>query len=414
MNTLTMAVRNLGRNRRRTFLASLSVFFAILLVVFLDGLSAGFLDSMTRNFTKNETGHVNVTTADYRSRERFMPVSAALPDSDALIDAIRHTSGLEGSIDQVTARVRFGVVLSGAAASKVALGIAGDPAAEKRLLMLDRSLLPGSAYIDTPGTAIVGEKLAAALGLVRDDTLKVIAQKADGGLGFKKFRISGLFRTGVEGVDGSTFQVGLDDARDLLGLGKGATQVLVMLKSSRDSDRAARLIASRLQSGGFPGLSVQSWTSLGDIARLISIAGGMYFWIFVIVTFLGAFIIANVMMMVVLERRREIGILKSMGMAPRTILGLFLAEGTMLGVLGSAAGAILGAGLNAYLAVKGVDFSGNMGGLGIPMDNIIHPAVHLGKTIALFAMGVAASAIVAYVPVRAAARMDPIDAIRSV
>jgi putative ABC transport system permease protein len=410
----TMAVRNLGRNRRRSFLAALSVFIAILLVVVLDGLTSGFLDSMARNFTKNETGHVNVATAEYRARARFMPASAALADSGAVVEAIRRTPGLGNRIARIAERVRFGVVLSSASASKAAIGLAGDPAAERTLLMLDKVLLPGGAYCDSPGTTIMGEKLAADLGLRVGDVLKVVTQRADYGLGFKKFRIVGIFRTGVRVFDEATFQVGLDDARELLGLGKGASQVVIMLDDYRDSDQAARLVGSRLASEGLRGLSVQSWTSLGDVAGVISYASRIYFWAWLIVAFLGAFIIANVMMMVVLERRREIGILKSMGMGQGRILGLFLVEGTLLGVIGAAAGALIGTALNAYLSAKGVDFSKAMAGTDFPMDNIIHPAVHLAKSILLFGLGVAVSAVVAYLPARGASHLNPIEAIRSV
>jgi ABC-type lipoprotein release transport system permease subunit len=257
-------------------------------------------------------------------------------------------------------------------------------------------------------------KLAGDLGLKVGDTLKVVSEKADYGMGFKKFRIAGLFRTGVDTFDESTFQVGLADARDLLGLGKGASQILVMLKDYRDSDEAAKLISAHLAGAGLGRLSVQSWTALGDIAAIISLSGNIYFWGEIIVAFLGAFIIANIMMMVVLERRREIGILKSMGMEPRRILRLFLTEGVLLGIMGSAAGALLGAALNGWLSVKGLDFSRSMAGSGIPMDNIIHPGVHPLNVAMLFLVGVAVSAIVSFLPSRGAARMDPIEAIRSV
>jgi putative ABC transport system permease protein len=414
MNIMSMAVRNLGRNRRRTFLAALSVFIAILLVIFLDGFATGLLDSMTRNLTKNVTGNVNVTTSAWRAQERFMPASASIADGTAVANAIRGTPGLAGSISLVAQRARFGVILSSASATKAAVGLAGDPATERQLLMLDRSLLPGSSYIDRPGTAIVGKRLAATLGLKVGDTLKVVTEKADRGLGFKKFRISGLFRTGVEAFDGATFQVGLEDARDLLGLGSGASQVLVMLKDYRESDRAARLIDAALTAHGFTGLSVKSWTSQGDTAQMISMLGSIYFWIWIVVAFLGAFIIANVMMMVILERKHEIGILKSMGMSRLRILGLFLAEGTMLGVIGAAAGVILGTALNAWLGVHGMDMSKNLGALSMPLDTVIRPVVNAGRAIAIFVLGVGASAVVALLPARSAARMDPIDTIRSV
>src|SRR5208283_4563232 len=94
MNIWRMAGRNLGRNRRRSLLAALSVFIAITLVIFMDGLISGVVDSLARNFTKNETGQVNVTTTEYRQRERFMPASVAIKDADAVVSAIRSTPGL--------------------------------------------------------------------------------------------------------------------------------------------------------------------------------------------------------------------------------------------------------------------------------------------------------------------------------
>jgi putative ABC transport system permease protein len=414
MNLFTMAIRNLGRNRRRSFLAVLSVFIAITLVVFMDGLISGVVDSLARNFTKNETGQVNVTTAEYRQRERFMPASAAIKDSDAVVAAVRSTPGLSGRLVQVTPRVLTGVVLSSGSGTKVARLIAGDPQTEKTMLMLDRALTPGSSYLEASGTAVIGKKLAYDLGLTVGDTLKVIAEKADYGMGFKKFRISGLFHTGLDTFDGSTFLVILSDARDLLGLGLGASEVLVMLKDYREADRAAALISSHLSQAGLGGLSVQSWTALGDIASLVMLTQNIYFWGEIVVAFLGAFIIANILMMVVLERKREIGILKSMGMERPRILWLFLVEGVLLGTIGSLAGVIVGTGVNLWLSVKGLDMTKTISGAGIPMDNIIHPAVHPLNVAWLFLVGILVSVVVSFLPSRTAARMDPIDAIRSV
>jgi putative ABC transport system permease protein len=414
MNTWKMALRNLGRNRRRTALAVLSVFIAITLVTFMDGLISGTVDSMARNFTKNDTGHVNVTTTEYRSRQRFMPASAAIPDADAVVAAIRSTPGLEGQIVQVTPRVQFGVVLSSGAHSKAARAIGGDPQAEKSMAMLDRAILPGGSYLPGPGTALVGKKLADTLGLGVGDTLKVIAEKADYGIGFKKLKIAGLFRTGLDTFDGATFLVGIDDARDLLGLGRGASSVLVMLRDYTRAERASRLISTHLAASGLKDLSVQSWRSLGDIAALIILTRTIYFWGEIVVALLGAFIIANIVMMVVLERKREIGILMSMGMERPRILWLFLVEGVLMGTVGSAAGVIGGTAINLLLGIKGMDMTKAISGAGIPLDNVIYPVVHPVTVAWFFALGILVALVVSLLPSRTAARMDPIDAIRSV
>ena len=423
MNSFAMALRNLGRNRRRSLLAITSVFLAIFVAVFADGFISGIVESMTRNVTKNQTGHVNIETSRYRSRERFMPANAAIPDSGAVAAAITGDPALRRIVDQVEPRIQFGVVLSGPTGTKPALGMGGDPEGERSLLMLDRTILPGGSYLRLPGEAIVGWKLASDLGLKPGDYLKVMTEKADYGLGFKKFRIAGLFKTGLESFDAASFQVAIADARDLLGMGAGASQVLVMLKSSREADRAAALIAKALAAAGMevagskPGpraLSVRSWTSIGDFASLIRMVSGVYAMIELIFIFLGAFIIANVMMMVVLERKREIGILKSMGMRRPRILGLFLAEGSLLGAFGSAAGAVAGTAINAFFAARGMDVSKLIGGTDYQMDNVIHTGVHPLQVLGFFLLGVLVSAAIAYLPSRSAARMDPIDAIRSV
>jgi putative ABC transport system permease protein len=245
------------------------------------------------------------------------------------------------------------------------------------------------------------------------DDLKVIAEKADYGMGFKKLRIVGLFRTGLKGVDGSMFMVSLDDARDLLGLSKGATQVIVMLKDYNESDRAAVRIATQLDSVGLNKLSVRSWTST-DVAQFVKFSAGLSRVIQLIADLLGVFIISNIMTMALLERRREIGILKSMGMRKATILGLFLAEGIMIGAIGSAAGALVGAGINIYFKIHGLNLGDAMMASGIPSDNVDHFAVRPLAILALVGLGALVSALVAYLPSRRAARLNAIEAIRAV
>jgi putative ABC transport system permease protein len=285
--------------------------------------------------------------------------------------------------------------------------------------MLDKAILPGGSYLSGRGEALLGRKLAADLRLGVGDTLKVVAQKADYGLGFKKFRVVGLFDTNMESFDGSTFQVGIEDARELLGLEGGATQVLVMLDDYKKSDRAAAAIGAAL-SGAAPagspsgGLSVRSWSSISELASIIKMSEGLFMVLELFIAFLGAFIIANIMMMVVLERRREIGIMKSMGMERPRLLGLFLAEGTLLGAIGSAAGVAAGTALCLALSVKGIDLTGISGGVDYQMDSVVYPGAQPARIAAMLAMGILVSAVIAYLPSRSAARMDPIEAIRSV
>ncbi len=407
-----MAIRNLGRNKRRTILTGLSVAIAMMAVMFMNGFVNGLMDNLVRNVLKNDLGHLNVTTEEYRAKEKFMPVANYIKDADKVAATITSMRGLEGKVSLVEERIRFGVLLSSGPKTKQAICVAGDPTTEKSLLMLDRNVRDGT-YLSAPGDALIGSGVAKDLGLKVGDTLRVVTQRADYGLGFKKFRVSGIFLTNVNSLDGNLFQVSLADARELLGMDGGATQIIVMLNNHRLSQKDAPLVAAGLKKAGFEGLSVQPWQEGGGVVALLPFVDVLYGWIYVIVAFLGAFVIANVMMMVVLERKKEIGMLKAMGMPRREILFLFLLEGSMLGALGSAVGVALGFALDLLFSVVGIDFSSAMASFSWPMDNTVYAAADPLAALALFVLGVAVAAVIAFLPSRSAAKMDPIEAIRS-
>jgi len=413
MKILPFAARNLLRNKRRSALAMASVFLSILMVIVLQGFTNGFLDSMVRNYIKNETGHINIAMAGYRERARFMPVDEFIENSPALAESIREAVKAKDPGAIVAERIRFGVLLSSESGTKEAMAIAGDPEVERKLLMLDTRILPGGGYMGPVGETIVGETLADDLGLKVGDTLKVVTQKADGGLGFRKLRISGLFKTSVNSLDGMVFQMSLQDARILLGMENGAQQISVTLSGMREVAAMTKLVQGIVDARGMGALSVLPWTSIGEYPKMIQLMNVVYYWVFLIVALLGSFIIANVMTMVILERKREIGILMSMGMPKRKILNLFLAEGTMLGLVGSLAGTAVGVGLILILARKGFDMTSAMAGFSWPLDNVIYPSVTPGTVFMGIVMGTAVSAAISYLPSRRAARMAPVDAIRS-
>lgn len=414
MKVFSMAIRNLQRNKRRSLLAASSVFLSIFLVIVLQGFMDGFLDSLIRNYTKNETGHINITTAEYRERARFMPVDTFLEDYTALSDAIRTELGSIGNTAVIAPRIRFGVLLSSGNLTRQALALAGDPEIEKKLLMLDKRLLPGGQYCDSPGTVIIGEKLANDLGLSTGDDIKVVAQKADGGIGFKKLKISGLFRTNVNSLDESVFQMSLNDAQSLLAMGNGTQQLSIMLPASENSASRAASLSRQLESKGFAGLSVLPWTAIGEYPKIVAMAGAVYFSMYIVIALLGAFIIANIMTMVVLERKREIGILMSMGMKKSNLLSLFLLEGSMLGFIGAVGGSIFGLAVTGIFSKIGFDLTSSMAGFSWPLDNIIHTRFSIGAGIAGITLGTAVAAIVSWLPSWRAANLPPVEAIRSI
>ncbi len=411
---LDMARRNIRRNRRRTILAATSIALAVMLMTFLGGMLAGILDNMVRNLTRSDMGHVRVVSSGFVSRSRFMPVDELVPDPEAVMAAIEAIPDLPGTLVTVTDRLMFGTLLSNGPSTKAAVGFAGNAAKEAGLMDLDRSIVEGR-YLAGSGETILGRKLAGDLGFKVGGSVLVVTQGADYGLHVKRFTIVGLFASGLNQLDGSFFQVPIEDARTFLRTDGGSQQVLVMLDDYRKAGKAADRIREALAAlPGSSGLLVQSWTEVGEYPGLIRMMETIYGYIFVVIAMLGAFIITNILMMVVLERKKEIGILKAMGLRRRDVLGMFLAEGALMGAIGSGIGAVLGMAICWIMSIRGFDFSAAMGSLTMPVDPIFYTRVELSNGLTMFALGFLVSIVMSITPSRRAATMNAVDAIKSV
>ena len=295
-----------------------------------------------------------------------MPLDELVTELDALVKVIRTIPEVDKEISVIAPRIMFSTLLSNGPNTIAAHGVAGDSETETMVLNLDRSIVKGR-YLENKGEIILGEKAALTLGLMVGDSIRIVTQGADYSMRLRRFTIVGLFATGLVQMDRSFFQIPLEDATEFLRTGGVVQQILILLKDYSKTDRISAILKQELAQEGLPvvgsdikadgALNIQSWTENGEYPRLIKMMKGIYFWIELVITFLGAFIISNIMMMVVLERKREIGILKALGLDRREILRLFLAEGAFMGLIGSGAGALLGLLLCWIFSMYDIDFS---------------------------------------------------------
>ncbi len=405
------AMRNVGRNKRRSLLAVISVTLSILLIVFLQGLIGGFLDNLVHNYTKNETGHIRIATEKFEEKAKFFPVTENIKNPQQIIAEITNDESINRKIKSISQRITFGVLLTNKGNNRQALAFAGDPEIEKSLLMLNRSIIPGGRYLEAGNEAIVGKILADDLGYKLGDEISVMTQGSDYALHLKKFRIVGMFDTGLRMYDERIFQIPLSSAQELLRMPGQVQQIVIMLDNYYDSEKVARELAPKLAKYD---VVVSSWKEIGGYAVWVDMANQIYNWIYIVIAFLGAFIIANIMMMVVLERRREIGIIKSMGFTNGQVLSMFVSEGMLLGFIGSVVGALIGLGIVTFLHFHGIDFSKMMGGIEFPMSNIIYLRLNVLSLLIAILLGTLVSTIVSFFPSRRAEKMKIVDSLKSV
>ncbi|MDG5813957.1 FtsX-like permease family protein [Chitinispirillales bacterium ANBcel5] len=407
---LKLALRNVMRNRRRTFLAAVSVAISVSLILVMQGMLGGFLSSIVLNYTKNQTGHIRISTDEFKEKQTFAPVTENIDSHVPVLESIKNNPDISPYIELITERVQVQVLLSNEGNNRGAVVLGVNPDTERNLMMLDRSIIPGGRYLENERDMILGIQLATAMGFKVGDSVSVVTQASDYSLNMRKFVISGLFETGLNMLDESVMQVDVEDARILLKMDNSTQQIIIMLNDYRKADFLAGVIEKSL---GRKDLSVVPWTKIGDYANYVTMAQNMYSLVYIVVALLGAFIIGNIMMMVVMERRREIGILKSMGLKHQEIVTLFLVEGTIMGFLGSVMGMILGGSIVTWMHLNGVDFSSITGSLNMPLDNVIYFSIEISNFFKVAFLAVGVSALVSLGPSRRASKMSAVETMKS-
>ncbi len=418
---IKMAFRNIRRNSRRSLLAVISVALSLFMVIFIQGYINGLKRSVIYNSTKNESGHIQLVTKDYQANKRFMPITYNIENPSVLIAYLKEDPEIAKEIDLITQRIFFGVLLQYEGKNKAAIAFGGDVDQEKKLLMLNRSIVNGR-YLEHSKSGnikerqiIIGQKVADVLKLKVGDTFKVLVTGSDYSLHIPTLKVTGIFKTGLNSLDDTTFQISLRDAKEVLHTNGGSQQILIMLKDYEKADKVARLIRQKLASDErFTNIKAISWKQAGGMAQLMDTMVQVYNFIYIVIALLGSFIITNVMMMVILERRKEIGIIKSMGFSRFQILMMFLTEGSILGLIGSISGIVAGALVSIYFVINGIDLTSMISQLNMPVDNVIRFVITVPGIISTMFIGIIVAAIVSVIPSRQAAKMNVVEAIKSV
>ena len=185
---------------------------------------------------------------------------------------------------------------------------------------------------------------------------------------------------------------------------------------SRDEAREAsdeiKAVLERAYSGKY---TTKAWQDQDILYFWMTIARGAYAFLYFLVLFLASFTILNTMYMSVLERTREIGMMKALGMKDRQVMGVIMLEALLIGGIASFIGAIWGSGIAYYLATVGLDFTATfeqMGTMNFPISYVYRAVFSWGIIFFGFCMGILFSAMAAIPPALRAAQLEPTEALR--
>ncbi len=404
-STWRFAWRNAGRNPRRTGIVVTAIAVGLAGILLTMAINYGMVFQMIETAIETELGHLQVHAAGY----------ADDPALERRIDAAeRADESLLGSLPAVRSwapRVRGEGLLFSPRASVGVRVLGVDPQREARVGTIAGSVVSGAWLDGGRRRILIGERLAERLGVGLDDKVVLSVQELSGDMTGEAYRVGGVFQTASRELDESAVFLRLDESQALFGLGDAVSEWVVLARSRADVDPLRDALAERLG----PRLEVRTWRELRPmLVSMIEVFDSTGWAVYAAVFVAMAFGIANVLLMSVYERIREIGILMAIGMQPGRLVATVLLESLMLTGVGVALG--LAAGVGAVLALgDGIDLSRYAEGLtsvgvGTRIVPVLRPA-DIWIPVAVAAVTALAASLW---PALRAVRIRPAEAVRHV
>ncbi|MBU7011329.1 MAG: ABC transporter permease [Theionarchaea archaeon] len=405
MSHVTLAWRNIQRNRRRTIITASAIVVGVTMMIIVNGLITGMLDRTITNSVELETGHIKVYPQGYHEKADLLPTTMSISSYTHVIDLVQDVKGVTTAVP----RIRAGGMLQNKETTRVIInGI--DPEQDSKVRDLRKHIVKGE-YLANDENIVIGEPLANRLNIKLHDEVVLSSVAADGAPVSNLFTVNALFCTGFSSYDGTMVFLPLQHAQKLLTT-DGVTEIVVIVDNPEDVKTVTADIRETLHSNGLP-LEALHWEQLSpELAQFAEMEKSMSFLFLSIVIIVAAIGILNTMLMAVYERVKEVGVMAAFGYKPRTILGLFVLEGLIIGVMGAAIGCILGLGINYYFSQVGIDFAG--ADVVEFMETHIYPRLSVSDVVYPFVFAVLVTLLAAVYPAYKASQLEPVEALRHV
>jgi len=406
MLELRMAWRNVWRNPRRTGLTIAATVFAVVLVMFAVALAAGTHEKMIEDSVRLASGHVQVSGPGYRETrtlEQFLGWDEQLS---------RELAAAEGAAGAAPRIVSFGLISLDSATRGV--GVIGvDPSREGSVTTLPgrvrrgRFLAPGARR-----EIVLGERLAAILSAEVGDEVLLYSIAYSLETAYDLFRVAGVMKLPEAHLDRTLALISLREAQEFFVYQEKVSEVAI-LASDSDAVPALANAVRRVVDGR--SAEVHTWReSMPELEQFILLDdAGMYVTLAILVVVVG-FGILNTILMAVLERKREFGVVLALGLRPRSIFTIVYLESMMLALVGLAIGLAIALPLILYFESHPIALTGDaveameLFGFEPLVTWKLKPLNPLGSIATILAVALVA----ALYPAAKASRARPVEALR--
>jgi len=400
-----IAVRDLGRNKRRSGLTLIAVMMGLALVIALHGFEMGAIQGSIDDNIRIQTGHVQVRGASYEEDKVSLKWEDLLEEPQALAAQAQSLAQVRAAAPVLWAGGILGTVEESVGVRVFGIDPLAETAAPFREDLVGEFLAP-----DDRSGVLISQRLANNLELAVGDDVSLLVDTSGEQPDEATFTIRGLYNSGFPAFDGATIFLPLAKAQAFTRVGERASAVVVLLHDQEDAGAVAAALRA-------PGLDVLTWRDLNQLMlQAMESSMGMLYMFYLIVLAIVAVVVANTLLMSVFERTREMGILAALGMKGRQIMAMFLIESATLGATGVILGVLLGSLGVYYLATEGVyfgDLAADAASVDIAYGETMYARFQWADTAVLSAVCWIIMLLASLYPAWFATRKEPIDALRA-
>ena len=399
-----MAWRNIWRNKLRSVLIMLSVSVGLFCGMMALALYKGMLSGRIKTVIGFETGNLQLHHPSFKDDYAPLLVLSNLKKLNQVILA------LPGFSTTALRSVTMGMLATTTGSAGVQImGI--DPQVEVLVSGLDKKIVGGFYFKSGQnGRILIGKKLADKVKLKVGQKLVLTFTDAQANLISSAYRVMGIFQTENASLDERLVYIRRNELNNLLGINQAAHEQVILL----DGDDAT-LDAQKILQSYFPELLVETWSELSPETKLMVDAVDVYSSIIMVIILIAlSFGIINTMLMAVLERTREFGMMMALGLNKLKLFLLITLETLILTVAGSPLGLWLAWLYSAYLNKVGIDWSGKgeemMSSFGF--NAVIYPEFPMEKVGSVLGIVVVTAIVSCFFPAARALQLQPTDALR--
>ena len=399
------ALKNILRYKRRTFLTFAVLSFAVGMYMWMAGVLKGFDDMSVENLINFETGHFKIRTIDF-DEEILFSKDNFVTGYEAVIEKLKKLPFVTSIATRLTLRGELDNGLD----SKPCMAFGIDAQEDHKVFNLNDFVSKGSL---TPGGVILGRDLAKDMEVDTGDLVYFTFRTAQGMIDSIELEVSGILNAPDPLINSSTLFMNIGELQGFIEL-PGVTEIAMKTVDFEKYKKYQPELEKAL-----PGLAVLSWRKLGEsffnITTMKKRGQGIFIMFIAIIGLVG---IINTMLMSVLEKKKEIGTMKALGMTDGEVQKIFVWEGFLVGVFGAIFGLILGALFMWYFLVKGFDISAFTGGdasmdVGYKVMGIVKAKWDIASIVTSMTGCVIASVVASFIPAKKTTKLQPAECLRT-